>query len=174
MRTYLAKKTAERPLSCQCNEADISPDKSSLIIVLSCSLAASIVWAILATWRPSWIKTLKEKLINVIARCSSRAKKCSPESPITPSAPELPTAPQDPPATTNLKARRQRIRVCPYKRSELQLRKQIQKETFQELRRLISLAKQEAATEVEEELKNEAAIVAALTKTDVVTIFENQ
>jgi len=185
MATYKVKNTVETKFTCDCSEAPVSTVHQSLITGLGCALAASLVWAILATTRPTWLRNLKDKLINAIVKIQFR--NCSPETGIDPNLPSAsePTpatqepaasepspAAREPAAKVSLKIPRPRARVCPYRRTDTQLRRQIKEETYQDLRRLIKLAKLEAMVEVEAEIKAEAeAQISAETEAAITTIL---
>lgn len=185
MRNHLSKNSAEQKLTCICAEAPSSSINSSVITGLLCALTAcSVCWAIVATWKPSWLKILKEKSVNLFARFLCKSKDCHPETGVPSDQP--PTSqepavtnnqepdtninPKDPAAPIALKVRRPRARVCPYRRSEGQLRRKIKEETFDDLRRLIRMAKIEAKAEVEEEMKNFEASAPEL---DPTTLFDD-
>jgi len=195
MKNHLTKNSDKQKFTCICSEASYSPINSSLITGLICALTASSVWAILATWRPAWLKNLREKSTKLVARFLSKSKECNPETGMSPS--DQTPASQEPGATTNsqetdattnsqeagaksnsqepaaittLKVRRPRNRICPYRRTEKQLRRQIKEETFEDLRRLIRIAKIEANTEVEEEMRK---FEASAPEVDSTTLFDD-
>jgi len=193
MKKHLTKNSDKQKFTCICAEAP----SSSLITGLICALTASSVWAIVATWRPTWLKKLKEKSVQRFSRFLSKSKECHPETGVAnimsdsaqPPAPQEPAAAnsqelaaansQEPAANTNsqelaatttLKVRRPRARIYPYRRSEGQLRRQIKEETFEDLRKLIRMAKIEAKAEVEEEMKNYEASAPEI---DPTTLFKD-
>jgi len=124
---------------------------------------------------------LKQHSIKLATRFLSKSKECNLEtgdanlslpSDQTPASeePAATTDYQEPVATTTLKVRRPKARVCPYRRSEKQLRRQIKEETFEDLRRLIRMAKIEAHTEVEEEMQK---FEASAPEVDSTTLFDD-
>ena len=153
---YQSKNSVANKLTCNCTDAPVSIGNQSVITGLGCGLAIALVWAILATTRPTWLRTLKTKSINAFAAVKIKVKDCSPESGTNHS--EMPTpAAQEPAVESSHKTpkSRPRIRACPYRRTETQLRRQIKRETVQDLRHLIKLAKLEAKFEVEAEARAE-------------------
>jgi len=174
MKKHLSKKSTEPKLTCDCPKTEVN---QSLVAGLGCALAASILWAILATSRPDWLVALKMKLQQAIEKFKSKSDEtCSPEtgtcSNLPPSSENAPVS-QEPPARISLKAPRPRARVCPYRRSEAQLRKKIKQETFEDLRQLIRLTKMEVQIEVANDMKAEAdAEDKAKIETDVSTKTE--
>ena len=198
IKNYKIEKNVETKLTCKCSEAPDSTVHRSLITGLGCSLAASLVWAVLATTRPKWLRNLKSKFINFTDKIKS--KTCSLGTDIDPNLPSTsepnpaiqepaaseptpatqePTAKDDnspvtqkPPARISLKAPRPRprARVCPYRRSEAQLRKKIKQETVEDLRQLIRLTKMEVQIEVANDLKAEAD---AEDRAKIEALFEN-
>jgi len=128
------------------------------IVALSCLLVTVTLWALLATFRPSWLWTLKKMLTNLFKRFKEAPKdsESDPET-LEPNTIELSTTPKlTPEPEVKIKTRRRKAPYCPYKRNQIELRQQIQRETYADLRRLIRLAKLEAKEEVEAELKVEA------------------
>jgi len=187
---YKALMSVEKKVTCNCSEAPVSTGNQSLIAGLGCGLAISLIWALIATTRPIWLMNLKNKLINAaLAKINSKdcspearinpseldtpaakvnSKDCSPESGIIPS--ELTTPAAQPTVKNSLKTpqSRPRARVCPYRRNQNQLRRQIKQETVRDLRRLIKMAKLEAQVEVEAEVRAETE---AQIETDLSQIF---
>jgi len=181
----------EKKVTCNCSDAPASTCNQSLITGLGCGLAISLIWALVATTRPIWLLNLKNKLIDAtLAKIYSKdcspesginpseldtpaakmnSKDCSPESGINPSELATPAA-QEPTGKNSLRIpqSRPRARVCPYRRTENQLRRQIKQETVRDLRRLIKLAKLEAQVEVETEVRAEAE---AQIQTDLSYLF---
>jgi len=129
------------------------------MIVLSCLSGVLAIWAVLATFRPKCLTTLKNKLILFFTSFRKTPVPPTPnlielgsinESDPTPS---LESAQQEP---RKHLIRRHNTTFCPYKRSFDQIRSQIKFEAYSDLRRLLRQAKLDVQAEMEAKAKMEA------------------